>query len=129
MTDINELKSWIAHAEDDYSAAKALMRLRKPLLSAACFHAQQSAEKYLKALLILRDVDFPKSHDLPTLNTMCSKAGIFTGLVTQDLVDLTEYAVQRRYPGNQPTREEAQEAIEIARSVRKFARGYLGLKK
>jgi HEPN domain-containing protein len=92
MTDINELKSWIAQAEEDYSAAKALFLLRKPLLSGTCFHAQQSAEKYLKALLIFKDEDFPKTHDLPTLNTMCNRAGILTGLDLQQLVDLTEYA-------------------------------------
>jgi HEPN domain-containing protein len=129
MTDISELKSWIKHAEDDFSAAKALSRLRKPLLTGACFHAQQSAEKYFKALLILKDRDFPKTHDLPTLNTMCNEMGIITGLVVQDLVDLTEYAVRKRYPGNEPTREETKEAIEIAKSVRRFARSYLGLKK
>ncbi len=129
MTDISELKSWINHAEDDFSAAKALTRLKKPLLSGACFHAQQSAEKYLKALLILKDVDFPKTHDLPTLNTMCNEMGILTGLVVQELVDLTEYAVRRRYPGDEPTREDAKDAIEIAKSVRRFARSFLGFKK
>ena len=83
----------------------------------------------MKALLILKDVDFPKTHDLPTLNTMCSEVGIFTGLDVQQLVDLTEYAVRRRYPGNQPTNEEAKEALETAKIVRRFARSYLGLKK
>ena len=75
MTDINELKSWIAHAEEDFAAAKALIRLKKPLLSGACFHAQQCSEKYLKALLILKDIDFPKTHDLPSLDTMCNRRG------------------------------------------------------
>lgn len=129
MTGIEELKSWIAQAEEDFSAAKALFRLKKPLLTGACFHAQQSAEKYLKALLILKDFDFPKTHDLPTLNTMCNEAGILTGLVVQELVDLTEYAVRRRYPGDQPAIEEAKEAIATAQAVRKFARKYLGLTK
>lgn len=48
MTEINELKSWIAYAEEDLSAAKTLLNLKKPLLAAVCFHAQQCAEKYLK---------------------------------------------------------------------------------
>ncbi len=86
-------------------------------------------EKYLKALLILKDVDFPKTHDLPTLNTLCSQNGILTGFDPQQLVDLTKYAIQARYPGNQPTREEAKEAIEIAKTVRHFARPHLGLRK
>ncbi len=129
MSDIKELKSWIANAEEDFDATKALMRLKKPLLAGACFHAQQCAEKYLKALLILKDVDFPKTHDLPTLDTMCVEAGILTGFDIQQLIDLTEYAVRRRYPGNQPTPTEAKDAMEISSAVRKFARKYLGLKK
>lgn len=44
MTEISELKSWNAHAEEDYSAAKSLLALRKPLLGAVCFHAQQCVD-------------------------------------------------------------------------------------
>ncbi len=129
MTEISELKSWIAHAEDDFSAAKTLSGLKKPLLAAACFHAQQCAEKYLKALLILQDADFPNTHDLLTLNTLCGQAGILTGFDTQQLVDLTKHAIETRYPGSQPTPEDAKEALAIAKSVRRFARSLLGLKK
>jgi len=129
MTEINELKSWIAYAEEDLSAAKTLLNLKKPLLAAVCFHAQQCAEKYLKALLILKDVDFPKTHDLPSLNTLCNQNGILTGFDPQQLADLTKYAVQGRYPGSQPTSEETKESIDIAKSVRRFARSFLGLKK
>ncbi|MDP2778167.1 MAG: HEPN domain-containing protein [Anaerolineales bacterium] len=127
MTEISELKSWIENAEEDFSAAEALIHLKKPLASAACFHAQQCAEKYLKTLLILKDIDFPKTHDLPTLDTLCNNAGILTGFSPQQLIDLTEYAVRRRYPGDQPTLEEAREAIEIPSSVRQFALTFLDL--
>jgi len=129
MTEISELKSWITYAEEDYSAAKTLSGLKKPLLGAACFHAQQCAEKYLKALLIMKDVDFPKTHDLPTLNTLCNQNGIFTGFDPQQLADLTKFAVQARYPGSQPTSEEVEEMLAIAKTVRRFARSFLGLKK
>ncbi len=129
MTDINELKSWIAHAEDDYSAAKILIRSRKPLLYSACFHAQQCAEKYMKALLIYKDQDFPRVHDLSTLDEMCNSAGIFIGIDANRLEFLSGYAVGSRYPGDEPTLEETKEAIEIAQTVRRFARSFLGLKK
>jgi len=129
MTEINELKSWIAYAEEDFSAAKTLLDLKKPLLATVCFHAQQCVEKYLKALLILKDVGFPKTHDLPTLDTLCNQNGILTGFDPQQLTDLTKYAVQARYPGSQPTLQETKEAVEIAKSVRRFARSFLGLKK
>ncbi len=129
MTAISELESWIENAEEDYAAAKALIRLRKPLTAGACFHAQQCAEKYLKSLLIYKDIDFPKTHDLPSLNTLCNHAGIITGFEVRQLIDLTECAVRRRYPGSQPTLEEAREAIKIAKTIRKFSRRFLGLKR
>jgi HEPN domain-containing protein len=127
MTELSELRSWIAYAEEDYKAAKTLLGLKKPLLGAGCFHAQQCAEKYLKALLILRNFDFPKTHDLPTLNTLCNQNGILTGFDLHQLADLTKYAVQARYPGSQPSPEESKDAIEIARVIRRFARSFLGL--
>ena len=129
MTDINELKSWIAHAEDDYGAATALIRDRKPRLYSACFHAQQCVEKYMKILLIYKDHDFPKVHDLNTLNELCNSAGIFIGVGDSVLELLSGYAVGTRYPGNEPTLEETKEAIKIAKAIRQFARTYLGLKK
>ena len=129
MTEISELKSWIAYAEEDFNATKTLLSLKKPLRAAVCFHAQQCAEKYLKALLILKDVDFPKTHDLPSLNTLCNQNDILTGFDPQQLADLTKHAVQARYPGSQPTLEEAKETFKFAKTVRRFARSFLGLKK
>jgi HEPN domain-containing protein len=129
MADVKELENWIAYAEEDLNAAKLLLKGKKPFLSAACFHAQQCAEKYLKALLIFKDFDFPKSHDLVTLDSLCAQSGIFTGFDTEKLTDLSKHAIQTRYPGNQPTPEEAKEAIEIATEVRKLARKFLGLGK
>lgn len=97
MADVSELKSWIAYAEDDFGSAKTLLKIKKPYLFSVCFHAQQCAEKYLKALLILKDVDFIKTHDLLTLDSLCNQSGIFTGFDKQQLVDLTKHAVQTRY--------------------------------
>ena len=43
---------WIEKAEGDYRTAEREMRVRKaPNYDAVCFHAQQCAEKYLKAFL------------------------------------------------------------------------------
>jgi HEPN domain-containing protein len=128
MADVSELSDWIAYAEEDLGSAKLLLKARKPFFSAVCFHSQQCSEKYLKALLILQDFDFPKTHDLITLDSMCNENGIFTGFNKQKLADLTRYAVHTRYPGNQPAAEDAKEALAIAVEIRKFARGYLGLK-
>ena len=42
---------WLAKAEEDYSVAKGLLRRRKVPADSVCFHSQQAAEKYLKAVL------------------------------------------------------------------------------
>ena len=129
MVDVIELKDWIAYAEEDLGSAILLLKAKKPFFSAVCFHAQQCSEKYLKALLIFKDFDFPKTHDLVTVDSLCNQNGILTGFDKQKLADLTKHAVQTRYPGSQPTSEDAQESLDTAIEVRKFARTYLGLKK
>lgn len=61
-------QEWVLKAESDYDVVVLLVRSRKysgydPL----CFHAQQCAEKYLKARLTEAGISFTKTHDLPTL--------------------------------------------------------------
>jgi len=92
-----------------------------------CFHAQQSAEKYLKAVLVSRRVYFPKTHDLVFLNQLCEQSGILSGFAVEDVALLTDFAVQVRYPGEEPDETDARRAVEIARSVRRFARRWLGI--
>ena len=54
MTATPETLAWVARAEEDYVLARSSMRRKKPLTYGASFHAQQCAEKYLKATLIER---------------------------------------------------------------------------
>jgi HEPN domain-containing protein len=129
MSETDDALQWAEYAEEDLTMAKSALRRSKPLTSSSCFHSQQCAEKYFKAILIAQDVEFPKTHDLLILNTLCVNAGIFTGFTKEALGRLSGYAVHTRYPGNQPTPAEAREALEIAMTVRRFARTFLGTKK
>ena len=117
---------WVHKAESDWEMAKRALRGKRRLPDAACYHAQQCAEKYFKALLTYSRVEFPRSHDLDSLNQLCLQAGILTAFDQDELDILTAFAVQVRYPGEEPTEEEARRAVEIARSVRAFARRWLG---
>jgi HEPN domain-containing protein len=72
MTEANNPLAWVTRAEEDFALARAALRRKQPLASGACFHAQQCAEKYMKALLISKGADFPKTHDLLLLNNLCS---------------------------------------------------------
>ena len=85
------------------------------------------AEKYIKALLISKGAEFPKTHDLLMLNNLCTSNGILLEIDPKHLNTLTDYAVRTRYPSNDPTADDAKEAIELAKIVRSFARKFLGL--
>jgi HEPN domain-containing protein len=124
----DNVSEWVRYAEEDWQVSVLLLRRKQPPLIAVTFHAQQSAEKYLKALLLSRGAAFPKTHDLPTLNTLCEQNGILTGFSVDDLSFLTDCAVTVRYPGAEPSLEEARQAVEVARAVRAFARRFLGVR-
>lgn len=66
------------------------------------------------------------THDLLMLNNLCSSAGILLEIDQMLLNTLTDYAVRTRYPGEEPTLNDAREAMEIAKLVRTLARSFLG---
>ena len=115
----------MAKAEEDYTLVLICLRRKTPLTYSATFHAQQCAEKYLKALLVQQGHSPPKIHDLEVLKILCLKFAIIVPIEDDKLALLTDYAVQARYPGDNPTPDEARAAFEIAKSVRKFAKGLL----
>ncbi|MGB0383842.1 MAG: HEPN domain-containing protein [Ardenticatenaceae bacterium] len=128
MSDSSDPLAWVARAEEDYTVVRLSLRHKKPLLYSACFHAQQCAEKYLKAILVSRHHAFPKTHDLRLLENLCTSAGILVPVDNALLDTLSSYAVRVRYPGDDPTLDEAKEAQKIAKAVRRFVRKLLGLK-
>jgi len=125
--EVSDPRAWAELAEEDFILARTALRRKQPLTSGVCFHAQQCAEKYIKALLISKVVEFPKTHDLLMLNSLCSAAGIFLEIDQKHLNTLTDYAVRTRYPGEAPTVEDAKEAVELAKSIRNFAKKFLGM--
>lgn len=128
MSENSDLQAWVARAEEDYVLARSALRRKKPLIYGATFHAQQCAEKYLKAALIAQGQAFPKTHDLLALSDLCTKAGVLLKIDADLLDTLSSYAVRVRYPGADPTPEEVRHALEIAKVVRRLVRKLLGLK-
>jgi HEPN domain-containing protein len=125
MPDATDPLAWVARAEEDYALARSALRRRVPLTYGATFHAQQCVEKYLKALLMAREQSFPRTHDVMALTDLCHQNGIILSVDLESLDRLAAYAVQVRYPGEDPSVEEAKEALQIARTVRRFARKWL----
>ena len=57
-------KEWIKKAEQDYVLARQGSRSKVPVHDGVCFHCQQCAEKYLKALVKEQGLVVPRTHDL-----------------------------------------------------------------
>lgn len=92
-----------------------------------CFHAQQTAEKYLKAVLVERTTPFPMTHDLTLLLDMVTPPMTELAAERSNLQTLSRLAVQVRYPGFACDGPKAAEAVEIAVGVRRACRLELGL--
>lgn len=115
---------WTEKAEHDLLAAEFLLKLAEnSQADIICFHCQQCAEKYFKALLIFRDIPFPKTHDLVVLyNLLGGESSL--GLRIEDIQPLNRYSIEARYPGDwiPIEMEEAEEAVKMAREVRDAVR-------
>lgn len=125
MNEITE--EWIFKAESDFILAqRAIADGEMPLPDGACFHAQQCAEKYLKAFLQERQVEFPRRHELIPLLELCLPLDAAFERLRQFLVELESYAVAVRYPGIVVSLTSANSAIIAASQVRQFVRNRLG---
>jgi len=117
---IHVVRQWIYKADNDLLTAEHILTLRENCpFEAVCFHAQQCAEKYLKALLVSRSINFPKTHDFRILIRLVP-ADIKLVLDQERLFSLNRYVIDSRYPGDYEAfaREEAEQAVEIARKVK-----------
>jgi len=84
-----------------------------------CFEAQQAAEKALKAVCVLRKIEFPKTHSLVALVSLLEQNGVELPPEAREAAPLTSFAVQARYPGweESVTEAEYERALALARQV------------
>jgi HEPN domain-containing protein len=93
-----------------------------------CFHCQQSAEKYLKALLEEAGATIPKTHDLERLLDLVLPYHPSLGGHRRGLRSLNDYAVSTRYPGDKATKRQAVSARRTEGRVRGSCRALLGIR-
>jgi HEPN domain-containing protein len=119
------IQGWLRKAASDLTAMEA--SFKAGALDAACFHAQQASEKYLKAFLTSQDQSFPYTHNLAKLIGLCAQ----TDSAFKDLLPfadlLTPYAVEMRYDAEfWPSAEAAARAQEIALEFKHFVLSRIG---
>jgi len=126
---INELvHQRLTKAQDDFDAAKALLAQGR-LLWIVAFHAQQAAEKHIKAFLTEYQIEFPKTHRMGELLSLVARIDPKLADRLSPAATLDPYGADIRYPGNVPdlTLETATEALNRAGEVRAAIRLALGL--
>jgi len=113
------IQGWLERAQSDLQLGKVALKTTDVLPEDACFHAQQCAEKALKALLLYLDIDFPKTHTIEVLLDLLKTKEIQIPENVDESFELSQYAVQTRYPGEwEPvTKAEAVGALERAALV------------
>jgi len=113
-----ETEEWLKIALEEYKSAMYLFE--KGLYRMVCYHAQQTVEKILKAILTEREVDFAKTHNILDLRNAAIRLGYEIKLTDEDSVFLNSI-YRLRYPSDlgllpsgEPTKEDAEKAIGIA---------------
>jgi HEPN domain-containing protein len=114
-----KVKEWLSHADDDLRLARVAFKLKSAVpYKLIAYHAQQCAEKCLKAYLVFQKTDFPYTHDLSLLLDKFPTADWVEGLKYTEV--LSSYAITTRYPGkDKVTKKEALKAVALADTVRK----------
>src|SRR4030042_571331 len=107
-------REWLNRARSDLLLARS--HEEGIYLEDLCFHAQQAAEKAIKALLIRRGVEFPYVHDIAELLTLLEGSVERLPESIKRCETLTRFAVFTRYPGVAPpvSQEEYEEALSLA---------------
>jgi HEPN domain-containing protein len=115
-------QDWLARAKGDLALALA------PLPEGAfyedlCFHAQQAAEKAVKAIYQKHQLAFRYTHDIGELFAGLKELGFTIPPEIEDAQILAAYASEYRYPSlaEPVTSEEYQEATKLAGKVVRWA--------
>jgi len=111
-------EDWLKRARSNLARAK-LPKLDEALWEDYCFDAQQAAEKALKALLLFNNIPFRFVHDIAELLTLLEQNGFELPEEIRAGAELSDYAVEARYPSPMEpvTEQEYNEAIAISELI------------
>jgi HEPN domain-containing protein/predicted nucleotidyltransferase len=120
------VREWLFRAEQDLLAAERVAA-PPPLVNVVAFHAQQAAEKALKAYLVWHDRPLRKTHLLDALLEECVQISDDLASLASAARTLSPYAIAGRYPDDRVslTERDAEQALELARAIVQFVRQQL----
>jgi HEPN domain-containing protein len=108
-------EEWLLRAKSNLVLARA-EKPQEVFWEDMCYNAQQAAEKAIKAVLQYHQIAFRYIHDLDELIKYFDKNDVEFPDDLRQVADLTQYAIETRYPGHfdDLTEEVYQQALEIA---------------
>ena len=119
---MKEYEKWFKKAEQDLFVIKNIININDAPYEICCFHAQQAAEKYLKAYLTAHNIDFLKTHMLFVLVKQCVDCNKRFLDILSNSKKLENFAVIPRYPDEMDdlTLLDAQQAYQNALTIKEF---------
>jgi len=111
--------AWLEKADHDLITARQTLLLPDGPTDTVCFHAQQAVEKSLKAVLVCRQVPFPKTHNLIRLMDLALRYMPELEAYRRDFAQMSLYSAEVRYPGDwfEPARDDANHSLAVAEHV------------
>ena len=125
-SDSSDPAAWLRYARGDLALAQVPLP-EDSFYEQLCFHAQQAVEKAVKAVLIINNISYPKTHNIRTLLDLLPKEIVFLPTDVDAATTLTDYAVSGRYPDEveEVNEEEYREAVRLAQAVVQWAESIL----
>lgn len=121
MDNLSLAQEWQKLAEMDLRSAEHLLTMHPVPIEVICYHCQQSAEKNLKAYLVLNNQEPPRTHDLERLCELCQELSGEFKAIACICSDLTTYGTQPRYPMSFVLEEQdMRRALRGAKEIRNF---------
>jgi HEPN domain-containing protein len=114
------VQDWLRKANSDIEAARILAEEDLDDYEVATFHAQQAAEKLIKAFLVRHQVEFAKTHEIKALRSLVAALDQTLASELSEADELTPYAVEYRYPGDAGgvSQDDAVEALRTTDRVK-----------
>ena len=122
--DSEQWQRWIAQAHDDFAYGEAGV---EDFPRGAAWNFHQAAEKSIKALLLHKGVEFPRTHDLVRLLVFIPEDLDLDENVREAAFLLSSYLPVTRYPGDLPeiNSGRARQAMEASRLILSWVAKYV----
>lgn len=118
----DETLAWLTYADENFEVS--ILALKHGHLNSSLQNSQQAVEKYLKAIIVEKDIGLKKTHSIRELVMMLSSRG-FTVNLSDDEIDLmdtiyipSKYPVYSALPDAMPDQKICEDSLKVIEKTR-----------